>query len=287
MRDMKKILLATVVAVALPVVLVLAQWGKLQANLRATTKITRSLRDQIDRLTRENKESHAQVDALSAELKNLKDVESTSGKKNGQLETLVAEAEKTLERQNLKISQLEMKLRETEDRVKRQKKQSASLEAETKSARSNPAATAEYANLMENEWLAALAKTEDLKKGLDKTAEELASYNQERARIQKEAATMHYNLAVILTNQNDFPAAVREYKKVLEMRPNDADAHYNLAVIYDTELKNTEEALRHYRAYIQAAPNSPEAPRVLEWIKDKEFQNTFKHPSVFGKDQIS
>ena len=284
MSNQRKVLLAAVVAFALPVLYIFAQWGKLHANLRATTKITQNLRGQLDQLTHENQQFKAQTEALSAELKSLKAAESTSGKKNGQLEKLVTEAEKTLERQNLKISQLETKLREADDRVKRQKKQSASLEAETRSARSNPAATAEYAKLMENEWLLALAKTEELKKDLDKTVTDLASYNQEKARIQKEVATMHYNLAVILTNQNDFQAAVREYKKVLEMRPNDADAHYNLAVIYDTELKDTERALEHYREYVRVAPSSPEAPRVLEWIKDKEFQNTFKHPSAFGKD---
>jgi tetratricopeptide (TPR) repeat protein len=136
--------------------------------------------------------------------------------------------------------------------------------------------SAEYVKIVENEWLAATAKTEELKKDLDRTLSELSGQNGEREKLRAETATMHYNLAVILTDQQNYPAAIREYEKVLETRPNDADAHYNLAILYDDAMKNNEKAIEHYRQYIRIAPDAPEAQRVRQWMKDKEFDNTFK-----------
>ena len=136
--------------------------------------------------------------------------------------------------------------------------------------------TTEYVKLVENEWLLATKKTEAFKKDLARTLDELSAQNKERSKLRSETATMHYNLAVILTEQQNYPAALREYEKVLETRPNDADAHYNLAIIYDDILKNNEKALEHYRQYMKITPEAPEASRVRQWIKDKEFDNTFK-----------
>ena len=92
--------------------------------------------------------------------------------------------------------------------------------------------------------------------------------------MQKEVATMHYNLAVILTNQHNYPAAIREYEKVIALNPNDADARYNLAIIYDTNMKDNDKALEQYREYIRIMPDSKESQEVREWIHNKELQNS-------------
>ena len=40
----------------------------------------------------------------------------------------------------------------------------------------------------------------------------------------------HYNLAVVYTKAEDYINAIEEYKKVIEMKPDNADSYYSLAV---------------------------------------------------------
>lgn len=281
-KPLNKIL---IVAVALPVLIGSLFWQvfHLDANLKSSTKITKSLRDEIEMLRKENESFQAktqtgqmQIQTLNDELSLMKEDKNTFAQRQEELKKMVSDADKSLESQNRKIKELEQELKNAQEKMRRQKKASASLEQQTKSAKANPAMTAEYVKLVESEWLIATTKTEALKKDLDRTLAELSGQNRERSKLRSETATMHYNLAVILTDQQNYSAAIREYEKVLETRPNDADAHYNLAIIYDDYLKNNEEALEHYRQYMKIAPDAPEAQRVRQWVKDKEFDNTFK-----------
>ena len=275
--------LAATLAVSLVIAVLVLNTVRLNANLRSTTKITQGLRDELETLRKENQtyQSSAvtektRLENMNTELNNLKEDKSVSTQRQEELKKLVDDAERSLQNQNGKIKELEQKLKEADEKMRRQKKASASLEQQTRSAKANPTMTSEYFKIVENEWLAATTKTEQVKKDLDKTLAELADQNKEREKLRSDTATMHYNLAVILTDQQNYPAAIREYEKVLEIRPNDADAHYNLAIIYDSCLKDNQKALDHYRMYIQIAPRSSESPRVRQWIKDKEFDTTFK-----------
>jgi tetratricopeptide (TPR) repeat protein len=267
----------------LAIALLVGQNLKLQSNLKSTTRITQNLRDELDGLRKQNDSfkkteisGQSRIEDLSAQINTLRQGESLSSGRKGELKRLVTDAEKALSAQNARIADLETKLKEAEEKMERQKKASASLEKQTRSARSSPGMTQEYVKIVENEWLAAVEKTEELRKDLDRTLSELSGQNQERSKLRSETATMHYNLAVILTEQQNYPAAVLEYKKVLETRPADADAHYNLAVLYDDYVKDNDKALEHYRHYIQLAPESPEANKVRRWIQDKEYDTTMK-----------
>ena len=270
-------------AVALLSGFIFWQISRLEANLKSSTKITQSLREQIETLRKENQTfrdkaetGQTQIQTLNEELTHVKEDKDTSIQRQTELKKLVDDAERSLENQNKTIKDLEQKLKDAEERMRRQKKASATLEEQTKSAKANPAVTTAYVKLVENEWLNATAKTEALKKDLDHTLGELSGQNRERSKLQSETASMHYNLAVILTDQQNYSAAIREYEKVLETRPNDADTHYNLAIIYDDYVKNNGKAIEHYRQYIKIAPDTPEAQRVRQWMKDKEYDNTFK-----------
>lgn len=250
----------------------------LHSNLRSSTRITQNLREEVEGLRRQNDSykqrelsEHSQLDSLSAELNTLKQDKSAASTRQQELEKMVAGAEATLDAQNSKIAQLESQLKQAEQRVQRQQKASSNLEQQTRSAKANPGMTSAYVKLVENEWMSAVAKTDELRGELSRTLSELSGHNQERSKLRNETATMHYNLAVILTEQQNYPAAILEYRKVLEIRPNDADAHYNLGVLYDDYLKNHEKALEHYRQYVKSSPDSPEAQKVRRWIQDREI----------------
>lgn len=256
---------------------------RLRSNLQSTTRITQNMREELEALRRENdtfkqreQTEQSKFEDMSAQMVSLQQERSLSAGRQQEMKKAVETAEKTLDAQNRKIMDLESKLRDAEQKISRQKKASANLEQQTRSARANPGMTAEYVKLVESEWMAAVAKTNELDGDLKRTLSELSGQNKERTKLQNETATMHYNLAVILTEQQNFPAAVTEYRKVLEIRPSDADAHYNLAVIYDDYLKDNEKALEHYRQYIKAAPDTAEAQKVRQWIKDKEYDSAFK-----------
>ena len=259
----------------------------LHKNLTATARITQTLKTDLEKLETENNvmkdESQArqtELSKLNQQLESLRVRDTASGKRNTELEKLVADAEASLNTQTAKISEMETKLKETEERLKRQREKSENAARDAKNG-----GTADYAKLMEVQWLSALAQTETLQKELEETTLALADGNSSKARLQRETATMHYNLAVILTGQGKFDAAVREYDRVIQIRPEDSDAHYNLAVLYDTELKDRAKALEHYRRYVELMPNGPDTPKVKLWIKDKEFEGRLDHPTFLPKEE--
>lgn len=264
----------------------------LDANLKASAGITQKLKTDLERLEIENKTmreeaqaSAAETGKMAQELESARERDTASGRRNEELEKLVTDAEKSLGLQNSRIAELELKLGEAEGRLKRQRERSEELGGAARDAQAERGTNADYAKLMESEWLGAIAQTEKLQKELQDATLELADGNSARARMQKEVATMHYNLAVILTGQGQHEAAVREYERVLQVRPGDADAHYNLAVLYDTEFKDRAKALEHYRHFLEASPEGADTNRVRLWIKEKEFEGRLDHPSILPKEE--
>lgn len=278
--DKKKVL--TLAAVALVSFLVY-QVIHLQSHLRTTTRVTQNLRTELEGLRQEKttfqekaQTGEVQVKELSTELSTLKEDKTVATQKQDELKRQVESAENMLDSQNKKILDLEKRLKDADEKIKRNKKASDNLEQQTRSAKSNPAMTAEYVKLVESQWLTAETKTQELKSDLDRSLAELSSYNLERQKMRSETAAMHYNLAVILTNQQNYEAAIREYLKVLELRPDDSESHYNLGIIYDDYSKNHEKAIEHYRQFVRVSPDSPETNRVKMWLKEKEIHNAHK-----------
>jgi tetratricopeptide (TPR) repeat protein len=93
----------------------------------------------------------------------------------------------------------------------------------------------------------------------------------------KEKAPQHYyNLAVIYEDAGRYKEAVREYKKTLDLVPDNADIHYNLGIIYDDYLQDNEKANFYYGRYLELYPDAPDADIVREWMdearEDLEWQ---------------
>lgn len=68
-------------------------------------------------------------------------------------------------------------------------------------------------------------------------------------------AKKHIESANSAVRMKDFKTAIEEYKTAIEINPENALAHYDLAYILETELKNYEEAVSHYRMAIAHAPD--------------------------------
>jgi tetratricopeptide (TPR) repeat protein len=70
-------------------------------------------------------------------------------------------------------------------------------------------------------------------------------------RIKPRDADAHYNLAVALAEQQNFEDSIAEYRATIGLAPYHAGAHHNLGVIL-ADRGELEEAIDHYRMAIQA-----------------------------------
>jgi tetratricopeptide (TPR) repeat protein len=91
-------------------------------------------------------------------------------------------------------------------------------------------------------------------------------YFRRALRINPGNAAAGVQYGVWLRTQGRFAEAEAIYLQTLERSPDDADAHLNLAILYDLYLGRPEVALDHYQRYLTAsgAENSP----VQGWIAD-------------------
>jgi chromosome segregation ATPase len=117
-----------------------------------------------------------------------------------------------------------------------------------------------------------LAQLTELKQSQKDSLSKFSKVTRENEHLANEVIDMHYNLGVVLTKQKNYTGAVKEYEKVLTLSPNDEDAHYNLAILYDEIFKDSKKALEHYRSYLRIKPDASDAVNVQKWIVDKEAE---------------
>lgn len=112
----------------------------------------------------------------------------------------------------------------------------------------------------------------NLEKTTQKAAAALSRLNRENKKLKKDSTKLHYNLANILFEKGQYEKAAVEYKKIVELMPYDASAHYNLAFVSGEFLKDYQTALTHYKEYLNLYPNAEDTPLVNEKILEAELQ---------------
>ena len=68
--------------------------------------------------------------------------------------------------------------------------------------------------------------------------------------IDPDYALAHFNLANLYDEQDDPAGALHHYHEAIRLNPKYADAHYNLALLYQG-LRELLNAMRHWRAYLR------------------------------------
>jgi len=81
---------------------------------------------------------------------------------------------------------------------------------------------------------------------------------QSALQIKPDYANAHYNLAIALRQKGRVDEAIAQYQKALRTRPDYADAHYNLALAL-WQKGRVEEAITHYQKFLQFKPGYAEA----------------------------
>lgn len=71
---------------------------------------------------------------------------------------------------------------------------------------------------------------------------------------------------IALASLEMFDIAEPIFKEILELDPENADAHYNMGVLYAVSTSDTESALKHLKAAFTIQPNYDQARYVYDMI---------------------
>jgi tetratricopeptide (TPR) repeat protein len=85
--------------------------------------------------------------------------------------------------------------------------------------------------------------------------------------IRKERGLYHYNLGVAYAQAKFSNEAIEEYEKAIKFDPSNADAYYNLGLLYETVDANPEKAIANYRKYLEIGPDPEDIDEVNARIK--------------------
>ena len=89
-------------------------------------------------------------------------------------------------------------------------------------------------------------------------------------RLQPNAADAHFKLGLVYDNHGDYADAISEYQKTISMDPrglDGLDARANLALIYYFVQEKRDEGIKEAEAVLKVNPNQPIAKAFLRGIK--------------------
>lgn len=80
--------------------------------------------------------------------------------------------------------------------------------------------------------------------------------------LKKERSLYHYNLGVAYSQAKLYDEALDAYEKSLTFDPDNADAHYNLGILYETVQTDPAKAVTHYQRYLELKTNADDRDEV-------------------------
>ncbi|WP_347330437.1 tetratricopeptide repeat protein [Marinimicrobium locisalis] len=77
-------------------------------------------------------------------------------------------------------------------------------------------------------------------------------------------ASAHNLAGTLALKRAEVEAAERHFEEALKHNANSADAHYNVALLYDTYYQDLRSAIEHYEAYLALVEDDE---RTAQWVR--------------------
>jgi tetratricopeptide (TPR) repeat protein len=103
-------------------------------------------------------------------------------------------------------------------------------------------------------------------KELEDVKKQFEVFKARSGKLPEENALLHYNLSVLYAQNQDYTRAIQELEKVIELKPNDGEAYYNMGVIYGEYLNNRKKSVGYFKKYLALSPNDPDAERIKKYV---------------------
>ena len=193
-----------------------------------------------------------------------------------------------------KLQAAEMKQTSGMDELKRQQDMNKQFETEKTKIQAKVDATQE-------ELARALEKNKELQKVLDSAileeerdeyrslilqAQESADHalaklsetENENEKMKVELEEIYLQVGNAMYEEKNYEGAIKQYKRVIEINPSNANAHHNLAVIYDFYKNEHSLAIDHYEKFLKLSPADETANQIRERILDIELVKNMVPP---------
>jgi tetratricopeptide (TPR) repeat protein len=89
---------------------------------------------------------------------------------------------------------------------------------------------------------------------------------QEAEALNSENADVYLNRGLIHASRQNFPAAVADLEKSLQLNPHNARAHYYAGIAYN-RTGRPDKMVEHFQIFLKQAPNSPDATKVRSMMR--------------------
>lgn len=99
---------------------------------------------------------------------------------------------------------------------------------------------------------------------------------------QDEMKEPHYVLGQSRVNAMDYQGAVEAFEQSLDVNPHSAQAHFQLAMLYEQKMSDPAAAIYHYEQYLKYDPNAGNADLIrqrIEACKQQLAANVMMLPS--------
>jgi tetratricopeptide (TPR) repeat protein len=98
-----------------------------------------------------------------------------------------------------------------------------------------------------------------------------AAAYRELSRSSPKDVSLHFRLAVAARKAGRIDEAISEYQTAVKLDPSLSEAHYNLAVLYVREKKAPDLAAQSFQRFLELDPQSERAESVRKWLRENRY----------------
>ena len=189
-------------------------------------------------------------------------------KERDRLQSGLAKAKSRSEEKRLKdvIAKEERERRQLAERLQKTQQEASRFKAGKGKAEQDVTALRRQLEPLQEKYAKLLSDYRTVKRKTERMPGNVTDLAREHERLIHELADTHYNMGVALTKRNDYVRAANEFRKTIELRPDDPEAHYNLGVIYAEHLPDRERAIAFFRKYLAINPKGESANWARQYI---------------------